>query len=118
MKTFITAIALFAATAPALAYDAPNASINQREYQIAQRLERGWRSGELSRSEYRRLRNDLRDIERNEQFFMSDGRLSPWEHNQLHVRLDNLSREVWRQTHDIERRDRFYNGDYRAYRRY
>jgi hypothetical protein len=119
MKTLITAIALLAATAPAMAnYDARDASIDQREYRLAQRIDQGWRAGELTRREYARLRSDLRDIERNEQFFMADGRLSPRERDQLHSRLDSLSREIYRQNHDMERRGGYYNGDYRADRRY
>jgi hypothetical protein len=113
MKTWIAAIALLAATAPALAYqDVRDGSINDREYRLAQRMEQGLRSGELTRSEYRRLRYELRDIERNEQYFLSDGRLSPRERDQLHARLDNLSREIYRQRHDVEQRGAYYNGNY------
>jgi hypothetical protein len=43
--------------------------------------------------------------------------LSPRERDQLHVRLDNLSRQIYRQQHDVERRGGFYNRDY-ADRRY
>lgn len=119
MKSWITAIALLAATAPAMAnYDGRDASINEREYRLAQRIEQGWRSGELTRREYARLRYELRDIERNEQFFMADGRLSPRERGQLQTRLDNLSREIYRQKRDVERRGGYYNGDYHADRRY
>ncbi|MDB5921504.1 MAG: hypothetical protein JWN13_440 [Betaproteobacteria bacterium] len=118
MKTWITAIALLAATAPAMAYqNVRDASINDREYRLEQRMEHGLRTGELTRSEYRRLRYELRDIQRNEQFFLSDGRLSPRERDQLHARLDNLSREIYRQQQDVERRGGFYNGNY-AERRY
>jgi septal ring factor EnvC (AmiA/AmiB activator) len=119
MKSLIIAIALLAGTAPAMANsDIRDASINQREYQLAQRIEQGWRSGELTRREYARLRFELRDIERNEQYFMADGRLSRSEWNQLQTRLDNLSREIYRQKHDLEQRGGYYNGDYQAYRRY
>jgi DNA-binding CsgD family transcriptional regulator len=119
MKSLIMAITLLAATAPALAnHDGQDASINEREYRLAQRIEQGWRSGELTRQEYARLRFELRDIERNEHYFMADGRLSPRERGQLQVRLDNLSRDIYRQKHDVERRGGYYNGDYHAYRRY
>ncbi|HEY0336068.1 MAG TPA: hypothetical protein VGC70_01915 [Burkholderiales bacterium] len=119
MKSLITAIALLAVTAPAMAnYDGQDASINQREYRLAQRIEQGWRSGELTRREYARLRFELRDIQRNEQYFMADGRMSRSEWNQLQARLDNLSRDIYRQKHDVERRGQYYNGDYEAYRRY
>jgi len=119
MKSLIIAITLLAAVAPAMAnHDGQNASINEREYRLAQRIEQGWRSGELTRREYARLRFELRDIERNEQYFMADGRLSRSEWNQLQARLDNLSREIYRQKHDLEQRGGYYNGAYQAYRRY
>jgi hypothetical protein len=119
MKSLIIAIALLAGTAPAMANsDRWDTSLSQREYQLAQRIEQGWRSGELTQREYGRLRFELRDIERNQQFFMADGRLSPRERGQLQARLDNLSREIYRQKHDLERRGGYYNGDYQAYRRY
>ena len=119
MKSLIMAIALVALTAPAMANsDIRDASINQREYQLAQRIEQGWRSGELTRQEYARLRLELRDIERHEQYFMADGRLSPRERGQLQARLDNLSRDIYRQKHDMERRGGYYNGGFHADRRY
>jgi len=119
MKSLITAIALLAITAPAMAnYDGQDAAINEREYRLAQRIEQGWRSGELTRQEYARLRFELRDIERNEQHFMADGRLSSRERSQLQARLDNLSRQIYREKRDMERRGGYYNGDFHADRRY
>ena len=113
MKAWISGIALLAATAPALAYQGfGDPSINQREYRLEQRIEQGVRSGELTRNEYRRLRFELRDIERNKQWFMADGRLTASERAQLHARLDALSREIYRERHDFSARTGSYNGYY------
>lgn len=119
MKALISAIVLLAVTAPAMAdHDFRDAGVNQRQHQLEQRIQQGWRSGELTRPEYRRLRQGLREIERAEHHFSSDGRLSQREQAELHARLDHLSRDVYRQKHDVERRPGFYNGDYHAERRF
>jgi hypothetical protein len=113
MKIWITAIALMASAAPALAYqDGGLRSINEKQYRLEQRVEQGLRSGELTRGEYRRLRSALTDIQRNEQFFLSDGRLSPRERDVLEARLDNVSREIYQQRRDLDRRGDYYNGNY------
>ena len=119
MKALITAIALVASTVPAIAsargYDD---AIDQRQQQLEHRIQQGWRSGELTRPEYVRLQREMRDITRNERAFAADGFLSRREREHLLTRLDIVSRDVYRQKHDVERRGGFYNGDHRADRRY
>jgi hypothetical protein len=111
--------ALVAAASPASAnHGSPDGGLNEREYRLEQRIEHGWRSGELSRQEYRRLNYELREIERAERHFKSDGFFSQRELSALHARLDGLSRAVYRDTRDLERRHGPYNHDYRADRRY
>jgi hypothetical protein len=106
--------ALLAVSAPAMAdYGWSDPGIDQRQAHLAQRIEHGRRSGELTPPEYRRLRLELRDIARNEHHFIADGRLSPREREHLHARLDHLSRAVQVQRHDVDRRYGSYNG--RAY---
>lgn len=123
MKRYIWAglIALFSAIAPAWANPVgPDAAMSEREYRLEQRIEHGWRTGELTRPEYRRLRFALTDIERADRYYRSDGFLSPREARELHARLDALSREVFRETRDVERRYGYapYNHDYGVDRRY
>lgn len=119
LKTFIGAIVLAAAALPALAAaDGRNASINERQQQIEQRMHQGWRSGELTRREYRRLQHELRLIERDEYAFRSDGHLSPRERQHLHARLDAVSRDVWAEKHDGDRRHAHYNERHDADRRF
>jgi hypothetical protein len=92
--------------------------LSEREYRLEQRLEHGWRTGELTRPEYRRLRFELTEIERADRYYRSDGFLSAWEVRELHVRLDALSRQVFRETRDVERRYGYGYGPYNDGRRF
>jgi hypothetical protein len=84
--------------------------VDQRQERLAHRIEHGWRSGELTPPEYRRLRQEWRDIARDEHHFIADGRLSPRERDHLHARLDHLARAVQIQRRDVDRRYGSYNG--------
>jgi hypothetical protein len=124
MKTkLITAITLIAAAAPAFAdYRAPVDPIDARQYQLEQRIEQGRASGALTPQEYGRLRREMRQIARDEQAYRADGRFSQREWQYLNARLDTLSRDVYAETRDGDRRGPYagaphYN-DYRADRRY
>jgi hypothetical protein len=115
-------IVLLTAAAPAMAnHSGRDPGIDEWQHRLESRIEQGWRSGELTRREYRRLRWVMRDIERAERVYWSDGYLSPRERSELHARLDWLAREIYRQKHDIERRHESYNHgyyDHHAYRRF
>jgi hypothetical protein len=112
-------VALVAATAPALTSAAvPDAGLGEREYRLEQRIEHGWRTGELTRPEYRRLRFELTEIERADRYYRSDGFLAPHEVRELHARLDALSRQVFRETNDVERRYGYGYGPYNYDRRF
>ena len=121
MKRHIFAglVALFAATTPAWAAPGgPDAGLGEREYRLEQRIEHGWRTGELTRPEYRRLRFELTEIERADRYYRSDGFLSPHEVRELHTRLDALSRQVFHETRDVERRYGYGYGPYNYDRRF
>ena len=114
MKTWISAVALLAATTPAIAaHDFRDSGINERQHRLERRIEQGWRSGDLTPGEYRRLQAGLSEVERAERYYASDGHLSRSERDELHARLDHLSREIYRQRHDGERQHGFYNGGHR-----
>src|SRR5687767_5862466 len=82
-------LAVLLGCAPAMANHGPrDASVNQRQQLLEQRIEHGFRSGELTRHEYRRLRHEAREIDRTEHFFRADGRLTQRESGELHARLD------------------------------
>jgi hypothetical protein len=118
MKKLICALAMAAATAPALAeYRNYDNGIGERLSRLEQRIERGRHSGELTRYEYRRLRNEMRLIARDDYAFRADGRLSHRERQNLQARLDAVSRAVYYELRDGDRRAPHYN-DYRAYGRF
>ncbi|MGZ8153868.1 MAG: hypothetical protein ACXWUH_04310 [Burkholderiales bacterium] len=106
----LSVVAMLAAAAPAMADRGwSDPAIDQRQERLFNRIERGFRAGELSRQEYRRLRDELRRIEHDEHYYLSDGRLSPRERDHLHARLDHLARAVYVQRHDGDRRYGSYN---------
>lgn len=113
------AVLLFGAS-PAIAdHGHRGAGVNERQQRIEQRIGQGVRSGELSPREFHRLQHELREIQRAEHHFRADGRFSRHEREELHARLDDLSRDVYRQKHDGERRYRsHYNRDSHAFGRY
>jgi len=125
MKTVIgfglAALPLFTLLAAAPAFANPgarDASIDQRQHTLVQRIEQGRHSGELTPREYQRLVGEAREINRVEHYFRSDGRLSPRERGDLNARLDHLERVVYREKHDGERVSGFYNRGYPTDRRY
>ena len=85
---------------------------------LEQRIEQGWRRGELTRPEVGRLQNEMREIRSGGRYFWSDGRLTPRERGDLNARLDHVSRLIQVERHDGERRNGSYNHDYRADRRF
>ena len=80
-------------------YDAREA--NQQE-----RIQDGRRDGSLTRSEYNRLEQGERRIERYENRAERDGKISPAERARLDGMLDRQSREINQQRHDGQTADR------------
>lgn len=86
--------------------DAANTpGIDNREYQIGQRIDEGVRSGRITPREARRLERREREIARHEAFFKSDGVVTRQERRQLRDELDALREDVERMMHN-DRRDR------------
>ncbi len=79
---------------PANAANTPG--IDNREYQIGQRIDEGVRSGRISQREARRLHSREREIARHEAVFKSDGVVSQRERRQLRDELNMLRDEVER----------------------
>jgi hypothetical protein len=121
-KKLICALAMIGASTPVFAdhgrhEDSMRDSIDARQSRIEQRMEQGRRSGELTRNEYVRLRNEMRHIARDEHAFRADGHLSPRERQNLNARLDVVAQAVRYEVRDGERRGQPYN-DHHADRRY
>lgn len=70
--------------------------IDNRQFQIGQRIDQGVRSGHITEREARRLYSQERDIERHEARFKADSVVTPQEREQLRSELMALSGEVER----------------------
>jgi hypothetical protein len=99
-----TAVALtgLAGTANAAPF---GGNVNQKEAQIAQRIDQGIRSGALTRGEAQNLRVRLNQVQRLEQSYRRGG-LTLRERSDLDRRLDALSASVRVDKHDRDFRRR------------
>lgn len=79
-------------------------SINTQQRAQQQRIARGVRSGELTRGEADRLRDEQRDIAREERRYRADGYLSAAERADLQRDLNRASRHIHNEAND--RQDR------------
>lgn len=70
--------------------------IDNREYQISQRIDEGIRSGRINEREARKLQRREREIARHEAQFKADGVVTPQERRQLRNELAVLRDEVER----------------------
>lgn len=80
------------------------AAIDARQRDLEFRIERGFKTGHITRDEHQLLRGMADDIRRQERQYMNDGQLSPDERRALGAQLDRLARELDRQLRDTDRR--------------
>lgn len=78
--------------------------INARQEQQRARIDHGFRTGLITRLEFRRLMAEQQDIQGMERAFVSDGFLHPRERMELHRRLDLASRHIVFEARDHQRR--------------
>ena len=103
MKTRLTLLAgAFALALSTAVVAAPN--VRERLEHMETRIERGIRSGDLTRREAERLREELREIKRRESRMREDGRLSERERARLHEDIDRLDRQITRERRDDQKR--------------
>ena len=76
-------------------------NIDQRQAQLERRIDWGVRNGSLDRIEAAYLRNEAFHIARLESRYRWDG-LNGWERVDLERRLDRLSDDIRKQTHDTQ----------------
>ena len=95
---------------PGYAGNAGNAAntpgIDNREYQISQRIDEGIRSGRINQREARRLQRWERQIARKEAQFKADGVVTQQERRQLRNELTALRQEVERMMRNDRRSGR------------
>ena len=105
MKTRLTILAAAAILALSTATLAAP-SVHERVEHMEARIERGIKSGDLTRREADGLRKELREIKQRERRMRDDGRLSERERNALHADLDRLDRHITREKRDDQQRRR------------
>ena len=93
-------------------YSRGSDNIDAREAEIERRIDDGYRRGDLSAGEVRRLRNELRVVQvmetryRRNGYDRGPGGLTPAERADLDRRLDRLSGMVFQNRHSYDRRYR------------
>jgi hypothetical protein len=75
---------------------------NWQADELMDRIDHGVRTGELSHREAARLRQEVRDVERERRDMLrdSDGDLSPRQRRTLEHDMDTVSRDIYREKHD------------------
>ena len=108
MKTAMSSIlvAVLATLAIPVSASTPghDRGIGQRQASQQQRIQQGWRQGDLTRGEARGLQQQSRDIRQEVHAARSDGRFTPAERHQMQRDLDRQSRDIHRERHDGDRR--------------
>ena len=89
--------------------------LDTRQARQHRRIEDGWRSGELTRKELKRLRKNQRQIAHLERKFSADGHYSRRERQTLREALDEASGRIYRKKHNdryrtVRHQDRGHDG--------
>jgi len=74
--------------------------VDRRQARQRHRIQEGWKGGELTRKELKRLRKGQRRIARLDRKFRADGALLPKERRVLREALDNASDLIYRKKHN------------------
>lgn len=86
--------------------------INARQDRQMDRIQRGMRSGQITRAEFRELMHEQHTIRAMKQHFRADGRISPREFQRLEHALDVANRNIRAEKHDRQARHA-YGPNYR-----
>jgi hypothetical protein len=78
--------------------------VNHRQHHQHHRIKQGVRSGELTHSEARGLRQEQRQIRTEERAYKSDGKLDRAERKDLHQDLNQASKNIYQDKHNAETR--------------
>ena len=121
MKKIITLGAILAActfAVPAMAQRGDD-RVDARQDRQQQRIENGYRSGDLTRREVRQLADGQRRIDRMQHQAYRDGRVTPRERERIHEEVARQDRRIYRERHDGDRwrgtRFSRYDGHDRGY---
>lgn len=78
--------------------------VNARQERQKNRIKQGIRSGELTKREAKRLRDEHSEIKQLEAAYKSDGKLTQDERKDLHHELNENSKKIRKQKHDGQTR--------------
>lgn len=87
--------------------------IDARQERQMARIMAGMREGRLTRGEFRRLKEEQRDIRAMEAHFLADGVIDVREFRRIERALDIANRNIWDEKHD--RQARSHEGDGHRY---
>ena len=99
--TFLLFSALASAQAP-VGRSIATPGIDGRQAAQAQRIEQGRARGTLTRTEYRRLQHEQREIVAAERRAKADGIVTPGERQRLVAMLDRADSDIRHQKHDAQ----------------
>lgn len=100
----ITALAGMSFSASANAQNRMHPNATQQNRMQHQRIQQGVRSGELSRSEAKYLRQQNHYIDRMKRYYMRDGRYTMQERRNIRMREQRLSRHIYQMKHNHRQR--------------
>lgn len=101
LKMLLVLVSLFVVGGVLLAQDYAG-----RVREMDARINQGVRSGQLTRPEEQRLRQQLFRIRDQAARMKADGRLTPAERTRLDRELDALRQNIYREKHDSQKRTR------------
>lgn len=78
--------------------------INKKQKNQIHRIHQGVKSGELTKSETRRLLKQEAKLQKHKKMAKSDGIVTPRERVKLHNEEKKLSRKIYKQKHDRQKR--------------
>jgi hypothetical protein len=93
-----------AVTPPPLPPHRRDPMVNARQGAQQARVAQGVRSGELTRPEAAKLRQQERAVRAEERAYKADGKLTPAERKDLHQDLNQASKDIYQQKHDAQAR--------------
>jgi hypothetical protein len=96
-RTFVMAAAALAALSCSIGATAQTMQQDRNQHR---RIQQGVRSGELSRSETRYLRQQNRYIARLKHHYMRDGNYTARERNNIRMREQRMNRRIYRMKHN------------------
>jgi hypothetical protein len=106
-RILLAAVTALTLAAP-LATSASADTIDDRQAYQQRRIQEGVRSGEINRWEYRRLQAEQARIADLERRAKADGYLSSYERDRLRQAQNEASRHIYQESHDSERRRRWW----------